>query len=116
MSGNSNAPELERKRRRKLENFRKRMNKYGLKVRPAAPVFSTSYPNTVMVIMETEEYPVRGHGAQIKQLRAEGYAVIKQQRIERTKPGAKTSTVQRSYFRVQSLTTIKVQEESGVGL
>lgn len=114
MSGNTYTPELEQKKRRKLERFQKRMNKYGLKVRPAASVFSTSYPNTVMLVMETEEYPVRGHGAQIKQLRSEGYAVIKQQRIERTKPGAKASTVQRSYFRVQELTTVKIQDEAGV--
>lgn len=114
MSGNTHTPELEQKKRRKLERFQKRMNKYGLKVRPTVSVFSTSYPNTVMLIMETEEYPVRGHGAQIKQLRAEGYAVIKQQRIERTKPGAKASTVQRSYFRVQELTTVKIQDEAGV--
>lgn len=112
MSGNTHTPELEQKKRRKLEKFQKHMNKYGLKVRPTAPVFSTSYPNTVMLIMETEEYPVRGHGAQIKQLRAEGYTVIKKHKTERTKPGAKASTVQRSYFRVQELTTVKIQDEA----
>lgn len=53
------------------------MNKYGLRVRPAASVFSTSYPNSVMLVMETDEYPVRGHGAQLEQIRAEGYYVIK---------------------------------------
>lgn len=114
MSGNTNAPELEQKKRRQLAEFQKRMKKYGLRVRPVAPVFSTSYHNSVMLVMETDEYPVRGHGAQLEQIRAEGYSVIKWREIRYTKTRKRAQTVRRTYFRVQCIKMVKVHDESGV--
>ena len=115
MSGNANTPEMERKKRRQLQEFQKRMNKYGLRVRPTASVFSTSYPGRVMLIMETDEYPVRGHGAQLEQIRAEGYYVVKWQEIRHTKARKRAPTVRRSFFRVQCVKMVNVPDESGVG-
>lgn len=114
MSGNTNTKELEYKKRRKLEEFQKRMNKYGLRVRPTVSVFSTSYPNTVMLVMETEEYNVRGHGAQLEQIRAEGYYVVKRTETKYTKTRNRAQTVRRTYFRVQCIKMVKVHDESGV--
>lgn len=116
MSGNAHTPELEWKKRRQLTEFQKRMNKYGLRVRPTASVFSTSYPNSVMLVMETDEYPIRGHGAQLEQIRAEGYYVIKWQEIRHTKTRKRAPTVRRTFFRVQYIKMVKVLDESGVNL
>ena len=114
MSGNTNAPELEQKKRRQLAEFQKRMNKYGLRVRPTAPTFSTSYPNAVMVVMETVGDAVRGGGAQLEQIRAEGYSVTKWQEIRYTKTRKRAQTVRQTYFRVQCIKMVKVHDESGV--
>lgn len=114
MSGNTNAPELERKKRRLLAEFQKRLNKYGLRARPTVSVFSTSYPNKVMLVMETEEYNVRGHGAQLEQIRSEGYYIVKRTETKYTKTRNREQTVRRTYFRVQCIKMVKVYDESGV--
>ena len=114
MSGNTNAPELEQKKRRQLAEFQKRMNKYGLRVRPTAPTFSTSYPNAVMLVMETDEYSVRGHGAQLEQIQTEGYYIVKRTETKYTKTRNRAQTVRRTYFRVQCIKMVKVHDESGV--
>ena len=114
MSGNTNTQELEQKKRQRLAEFQKRMNKYGLRVRHTVSVFSTSYHNKVMLIMETDEYPIRGHGAQLEQIRAEGYYVVKRTETKYTKTRNRAKTVRRTYFRVQCIKMVKVHDESGV--
>ena len=77
MSGNTNSYLFQKEKRERIAKFQKEMDKYGLRVRPTVSVFSTSYPNKVMLVMETEEYNVRGHGAQLEQIRSEGYYIVK---------------------------------------
>lgn len=114
MSGNTNSYAFQKEKRERIAKFQKEMGKYGLRVRPTAPTFSTSYPNAVMLVMETEEYNVRGHGAQLEQIRAEGYYVVKRTETKYTKTRNRAQTVRRTYFRVQCIKMVKVHDESGV--
>lgn len=115
MSGNSNSPELNYKKRQKLARFQKQMDAYSLRVSPKTAVLSTSLPNTVNLFMQTEAYPVRGYGSHIKQLKAAGFWVFRWRENETITRSNKTITVQRSYFRVQKVVMVDVHDESGVG-
>lgn len=75
MSGNTYNREFQQKKQERISKFQKEMDKYGLKVNSHAAVLSTSYPNTVNLVMTTEIYPVRGHSQVLKQLKAAGYWV-----------------------------------------
>jgi len=115
MSGNTHTPELEQQKQEKLARFQKQMDAYGLRVDPKAVVFSTSLPNIVNLFMQTRDYPVRGYGSHIKQLKAAGFWVFRWRELETITLGSKTTTVKRSYFRVQKVVMVDVPDESGVG-
>lgn len=114
MSGNNHTPELENEKRQRLARFQKQMDTYGLRVIPKVAVMASSEPNTVMLVMQTEAYPVRGYGSHIKQLKAAGFWVFRWRELETTTRRNKTTTVQRSYFRVQKVVMVYVHDESGV--
>ena len=116
MSGNNHSLELENEKRQRLDRFQKQMDAYGLRVIPKVAVLSTSQPNTVNLFMQTEDYPVRGYGSHIKQLKATGFWVFRWRELETTTRRNKTTTVQRSYFRVQKVVTVYVHDEAGVAM
>lgn len=114
MSGNTHTPEIERAKREKRAAFQKEMDAYGLRVSSKVAVLSTSDPNTVVFVMQTKDYPLRGYGSHIKQLKAAGFWIFKWWKSETVKRKNKVITAQRPHFRVQQIIMVTIHDESGV--
>lgn len=114
MSGNPHDPEIEREKRQALARFQKEMDAYGLRVTPKVAVMASSEPNTVMLVMQTEAYPVRGYGSHIKQLKAAGFWVLRWRQVETVKRRNRTISTQKGYFQVTKVRTTYIHSESGV--
>lgn len=115
MSGNPHTPEIEREKRQALARFQKEMDAYGLRVTPKVAVMASSDTHTVMLVMQTDAYPVRGYGSHIKQLKAAGFWVFRWRQIETAKRRNKTVSVQKGYFHVTKVRTAYIHGESEVG-
>lgn len=111
MSGNTNSYAFQQQKRERIAKFQKEMDKYGLKVNSQAAVFSTSYQNTVNLVMTTEITPVRGYGKVIKQLKAAGYWVSRWSKSQFGSYG-----VPRQYvFQVNKVVMLEVPDEMEEG-